>query len=210
MKQWIQILFIMLVVVLSGCRSQEQKALFSDLNHQITNQNACNINNETLTNLISTETAIYNEIIEKGFDSFEDISPLLEEGKKNVEESSKYLNDYQTCILQNQINEQMVTEEINLIKDPTIKQATEELVTKYVQYEASLNEYVESRLTLNEAEALFYNEVNETTTISKLDELMTKMNTAIENAQMNYLTHQESLADFNSSYTSYYEKYMRS
>ena len=104
----------------------------------------------------------------------------------------------------------MVTEEINLIKDPTIKQATEELVTKYVQYEASLNEYVESLLTLNEAEALFYNEVNETTTISKLDELMTKMNTAIENAQMNYLTHQESLADFNSSYTSYYEKYMRS
>lgn len=194
--------------MLSGCRSQEQKAFFSNLNDQIANQNACNINNERLTNLISTETAIYNEIVEKGFDSFENISSLLEEGKKNIEESSIYLNDYQACIFQSQLNEQMLTEEINLINDPVTKQATEELVRKYVQYELSLNAYVESLLTLNEVEALFYNEVNEMTTVAKLDELMTQMNAAIETAQMNYLTHQEKLADFNSSYTSYYKKYM--
>lgn len=194
--------------MLSGCRSQEQKTLFSNLNNQIANQNACNINNERLTNLISTETAIYNEIVEKGFDSFENISSLLEEGKKNIEQSSTHLNDYQTCIFQSQLNEQMVTEDINLINDPVIKQATEELVTKYVQYELSLNAYVESLLTLNEVEALFYNGVNEMTTVSKLDEWMTQMNAAIEAAQINYLTHQEKLAEFNNSYTSYYKKYM--
>lgn len=209
MKRWVQLLFMILVLALSGCRSQVQDTLFNELNHQIANQNTCNIHNETLTNLISTETAIYNELIEKGFDSFDEISPLLEEGKKNIEESYKYLNQYQTCILQNQLDQQTLTDEINLIKDSTIKQATEELVTKYIQYEITLSDYVEDLLALNQAEALFYNEVNETTTISKLDELMTGVNLAIETAQINYLAHQERLADFNSSYASYYEKYMR-
>ena len=116
---------------------------------------------------------------------------------------------YQTCVLQGRIDQQMLTKEIDTIKDAAVKQETEELVTKYVQYETALINYVDSLLKLNVAQSEFYNGVNETTTVSQLDELVTTINSAIDVVSADSLIHQESLANFNSSYTAFYEKYIK-
>lgn len=81
MKQWLILLSLGLLVVLSGCRSQNEAKIFNALNEHISSQNKCNVNNQTLTDLISKETTIYNDIIEKGLDLFDQVQPLIEEGK---------------------------------------------------------------------------------------------------------------------------------
>lgn len=208
-KQWFKLLSLALIVALGGCSNKAEIEIFSILNDHIVNQNECNVNNQTLTNLISAEVDIYNALIERGLDSFNEISPLLEEGKKNSQESHDYLIQYQTCVLQGRIDQQMLTKEIDTIKDAAVKQETEELVTKYVQYETALINYVDSLLKLNVAQSEFYNGVNETTTVSQLDELVTTINSAIDVVSADSLIHQESLANFNSSYTAFYEKYIK-
>lgn len=208
-KQWFKLLSLALIVALGGCSNKAENEIFSILNDHIVNQNECNVNNQTLTNLISAEVDIYNDLIERGLDSFNEISPLLEEGKKNSQESHDYLIQYQTCVLQGRIDQQMLTKEIDTIKDAAVKQETEELVTKYVQYETALINYVDSLLKLNVAQSEFYNGVNERTTVSQLDELVTTINSAIDVVSADSLIHQESLANFNSSYTAFYEKYIK-
>ena len=68
MKSGIIILF-MLLVILGGCSSGNEKKVFSLLNDQIVKQNECNTNNQAVTDLMSEETIIYNDIIEQGFES---------------------------------------------------------------------------------------------------------------------------------------------
>ena len=209
LKQWIKLLSLALIVALGGCNNKTEVKIFSTLNDYIANQNECNVNNQILTDLISTEADIYNDLIERGLDSFNEVAPLFEEGKKNTQESHEYLTQYQTCILKGRLDEQVLRKEIDTIKDVTVKSETEELVTKYVQYETALINYVDSLLKLNTTQSEFYTSVNETTTMSQLDELVTTINSAINVVSDDTLIHQQSSEEFNRSYTSYYEKYIQ-
>lgn len=209
MKQWFILLALGFLIALSGCRSQHEAKVFNALNEHISSQNKCNVNNQTLTDLISKETMIYNDIIEKGLDLFDQVQPLIEEGKATIQESRSYLETYQTCILAARLNQSELEKQNQENKNDQSKTETNTLISQYVDYETSLIDYVEALLALNEAQDVFYREINSSTTVARLDELVTAINLAIDEANAISLLHQEALATFNTSYTSYYETYIK-
>ncbi|MBS3197716.1 YkyA family protein [Turicibacter bilis] len=209
MKQWLILLSLGLLVVLSGCRSQNEAKIFNALNEHISSQNKCNVNNQTLTDLISKETTIYNDIIEKGLDPFDQVQPLIEEGKTTVQESRTYLETYQACILRARLNQSELEKQNQENKNDQSKTETNTLISQYVNYETSLMKYVEALLALNEAQNVFYREITPSTPVARLDELVTAINLAIDEANAISLLHQEALVTFNTSYTNYYETYIK-
>ena len=62
---------------------------------------------------------------------------------------------------------------------------------------------------LNEAQNVFYREITPSTPVARLDELVTAINLAIDEANAISLLHQEALVTFNTSYTNYYETYIK-
>lgn len=208
-KQRLILLSVGFLLVLGGCGSKHEAKVFSTLNDHIASQNECNVNNQTLTELLSKETDIYNQIIEKGLDPFEAVASLIEEGKINVNQSKTYLTEYQSCILKARVDQITLEKENHSTKEESAKLDTEALLTQYVDYETSLMDYVDALLKLNEAQADFYHEVNATITMVRLDELVTAINLAIDEANATSVLHQQALAAFNTSYTKYYETYIK-
>ena len=130
MKSGIIILF-MLLVILGGCSSGNEKKVFSLLNDQIVKQNECNTNNQAVTDLMSEETIIYNDIIEQGFESGNEVQGLIEEAWTNVKNSQVYLEEYQTCILNTQVNPEKLKKVNENIADEEIRANTEKLIQEY-------------------------------------------------------------------------------
>lgn len=94
-------------------------------------------------------------------------------------------------------------------KNDQSKTETNTLISQYVNYETSLIKYVEALLALNEAQNVFYREITPSTPVARLDELVTAINLAIDEANAISLLHQEALVTFNTSYTNYYETYIK-
>ena len=208
MKSRIIILF-MLLVILSGCSSGNERKVFSLLNDQIVKQNECSKNNQAITDLISEETTIYNNIIEKGIESGSEVQGLIEEGWTNVNNSQSYLADYQTCILDTQINQEKLKKVNDNIVDEHVQHETEKLIQEYMDYEQSLISYVEALISLNNRQKLFYEEIKTNLNTSTLDELVRQINLAIEEASTLSFLHQEALDLFNQTYNEYYEAYIK-
>ncbi|MBQ8993375.1 MAG: YkyA family protein [Turicibacter sp.] len=208
MKSRLIILF-MLLVILGGCSSENEKKVFSLLNDQIVKQNECNTNNQAVTDLMSEETIIYNDIIEQGFESGNEVQGLIEEGWTNVKNSQVYLEEYQTCILNTQVNPEELKKVNENIADEEIRANTETLIQQYIDYEQSLVSYVESLIHLNATQQLFYQEIKTNLNSTNLDELVREINVAIEEANTLSYLHQEALDLFNTTYNEYYEAYIK-
>jgi len=208
MKSGIIILF-MLLVILGGCSSENEKKVFSLLNNQIVKQNECNTNNQAVTDLMSEETIIYNDIIEQGFESGNEVQGLIEEGWTNVKNSQVYLEEYQTCILNTKVNPEELKKVNENIADEEIRANTETLIQQYMDYEQSLISYVESLIRLNTTQQLFYQEIKTNLNSTNLDELVREINVAIEEANTLSYLHQEALDLFNTTYNEYYEAYIK-
>lgn len=67
-------------------------------------------------------------------------------------------------------------------KNDQSKTETNTLISQYVNYETSLIKYVEALLALNEAQNVFYREITPSTPVARLDELVTAINLAIDEA----------------------------
>ena len=199
----------MLLVILGGCSSENEKKVFSLLNDQIVKQNECNTNNQAVTDLMSEETIIYNDIIEQGFESGNEVQGLIEEGWTNVMNSQVYLEEYQTCILNTQVNPEELKKVNENIADEEIRANTEKLIQQYMDYEQSLISYVESLIRLNTTQQLFYQEIKTNLNSTNLDELVREINVAIEEANTLSYLHQEALDLFNTTYNEYYEAYIK-
>lgn len=208
MKSRIIILFVLLII-LSGCSSRNEKKVFSILNDHISEQNECNKNNQAITDLISEETKIYNNIIEKGIELGNEVQVLIEEGWTNVNDSQAYLEDYQTCILDTQINQEELKKVNENIVDESVRRETEKLTQEYMDYEQSLISYVEALINLNNKQKLFYEEIKINLNTNTLDELVRQINLAIEEANTLSFLHQEALDLFNKTYNEYYEAYIK-
>lgn len=199
----------MLLVILGGCSSENEKKVFSLLNDQIVKQNECNTNNQAVTDLMSEETIIYNDIIEQGFESGNEVQGLIEEGWTNVKNSQVYLEEYQTCILNTKVNPEELKKVNENIADEEIRANTETLIQQYIDYEQSLISYVESLIRLNTTQQLFYQEIKTNLNSTNLDELVREINVAIEEANTLSYLHQEALDLFNTTYNEYYEDYIK-
>jgi len=199
----------MLLVILGGCSSENEKKVFSLLNDQIVKQNECNTNNQAVTDLMSEETIIYNDIIEQGFESGNEVQGLIEEGWTNVKNSQVYLEEYQTCILNTKVNSEELKKVNENIADEEIRANTETLIQQYIDYEQSLISYVESLIRLNTTQQLFYQEIKTNLNSTNLDELVREINVAIEEANTLSYLHQEALDLFNTTYNEYYEAYIK-
>lgn len=199
----------MLLVILGGCSSENEKKVFSLLNDQIVKQNECNTNNQAVTDLMSEETIIYNDIIEQGFESGNEVQGLIEEGWTNVKNSQVYLEEYQTCILNTKVNPEELKKVNENIADEEIRANTETLIQQYIDYEQSLISYVESLIRLNTTQQLFYQEIKTNLNSTNLDELVREINVAIEEANTLSYLHQEALDLFNTTYNEYYEAYIK-
>lgn len=208
MKSRIILLFILLVI-LGGCSSENEKKVFSLLNNQITRQNECNQNNQALTDLMSEESNIYNNIIDKGLSDRNEAQGLIEEGYKNVLDSERYLEEYQTCVLNQQVDQDELKEINDNIEDETIREDTAQLIEQYMNYEQSLILYVEALTDLNDTQKSFYEELKTNSNTDELNQLISEINVAIENANTTSILHQEALDLFNTTYNDYYELYIK-
>lgn len=197
------------LVLVTGCQSKSEVNVFTILNDQIVKQNQCNGSNEQLTTLLNQETTIYNQIIDKGTNSFEDIRGLVEEGKENIEGSKQILSDYDLCIRSSLVDEAKLSKEIESIKDEKIKDDSILLTVQYKAYEESLTQYVSALIKLNEAQGAFYNGLNEATSVQTIEQLVMAINTAIDEANQASEDHREALVAFNELYSQYYESYIK-
>ncbi|CUM79252.1 hypothetical protein GMB34_00925 [Turicibacter sanguinis] len=204
-----RIIPILCLLLLVGCGGKGETQVFTILNDQIVSQNKCNENNTQLTDLMAKETEIYNHIIEKGTDSFDDIKGFVEEGQQNVENSKQLLSEYDLCIRGALVDQNKLIKEKDKVKDSTALQEATMLIEQYTIYESSLVDYVESLIRLNEAQAQFYNQLNESTDIQQMEALVTNINTAIDEANIASETHHDALIAFNELYSNYYETYIQ-
>ncbi len=133
----------------------------------------------------------------------------MKKGKTTVQESRTYLETYQACILRARLNQSELEKQNQENKNDQSKTETNTLISQYVNYETSLIKYVEALLALNEAQNVFYREITPSTPVARLDELVTAINLAIDEANAISLLHQEALVTFNTSYTNYYETYIK-
>lgn len=203
------ILPLVALLIITGCGTKSEVAMFTLLNDQIMNQNKCSTNNQQLTNLLAQETDIYNQIIEKGTNSFEDVSGVVEQGKENIEASKEILNDYDVCIQSALVDEAKLSKNIEGIKDEKIKDEAILLTEQYRVYETSLVQYVKSLIKLNDSQGEFYNGINESTSIQTLEELVTTINSTIDEANQASENHREALVKFNELYSTYYDTYIK-
>lgn len=197
------------LLLLTGCGAKSETEVFTILNNQIISQNQCSENNTQLTDLMTQETEIYNSIIEQGTDSFEMIQGFIEEGQKNVESSQELLSEYDLCIRTALVDQEKLIDVKNQIKNSTAQQEAAQLIESYTVYELSLVAYVEGLIHLNETQSAFYNELNESTSIQKIEELVTQINLAIDEANVASDTYHQALIDFNDLYSQYYEHYIQ-
>lgn len=195
MKKILILFSLTLFVVLTGCQSQKESNVFQTLNEHIKEQNTCNQCYESLTELMSQETAVYNNLIEQGFDDMEAIKPVVEEGRKLVGEIKTQLASYQDCVLTASLDQK----ELGTIESDELNQ----LVLKYHDYETALVKYIEALLSLNEAQQSFYDGINDQVKITTLDERITLINSAIDEANTCSINQQEALEAFNQSYKEY-------
>ena len=203
------ILPLVALLIITGCGAKSEVAMFTLLNDQIMTQNQCSTNNQQLTNLLAQETDIYNQIIEKGTNSFEDVSGLVEQGKENIEASKEILNDYDVCIQSALVDEAKLSKNIEGIKDEKIKAEATLLTEQYRVYETSLVQYVKALIKLNDSQGEFYSQVDESTSIQTLEELVTTINIAIDEANQASEDHREALVKFNELYSTYYDTYIK-
>lgn len=203
------ILSLVILLMIAGCGAKSEVAMFTLLNDQIMNQNKCSTNNEQLTNLLAQETDIYNQIIEKGTSSFEDVSGVVEQGRENIESSKEILDDYDACIQSALVDEAKLLKNIEGIKNEKIKDEAIVLTEQYRVYETSLVQYVKSLIKLNDSQGKFYNGINELTSIQILEGLVTTINSAIDEANQASQNHREALVKFNELYSTYYDTYIK-
>lgn len=204
-----KIILAVCLLLLTACGAKSETEVFTTLNNQIVSQNQCNENNAQLTELMTQETEIYNSIIEKGTDDFEMIQGFVEEGQKNIESSQELLSEYDLCIRTALVDQQKLIDEKDQIKDSTVQQEATQLIEQYTIYESNLVAYVEKLIHLNETQSAFYNELNETTSLQKIEDLVNQINLAIDETNLASDSYHQALIDFNELYSKYYENYIQ-
>ena len=123
--------------------------------------------------------------------------------------AKQLLSEYDLCIRGALVDQNKLIKEKDKVKDSTALQEATMLIEQYTIYESSLVDYVESLIRLNEAQAQFYNQLNESTDIQQMEALVTNINTAIDEANIASETHHDALIAFNELYSNYYETYIQ-
>ncbi|MGL4337826.1 MAG: YkyA family protein [Turicibacter sp.] len=198
------IIFIMFLVV--GCSNVEQ-TIFQSLNDDIEKQNGCNTENSKLSQQINEEADLYNQIIEKGTESFSDIQNLIDEAKVNVQSTKVLLDSYEICIKDASSDTQKLKDAAVKIKDEEVKSETLILIEQYNAYATSLVDYVDGLKKLNESQNVFYSELTEELPLTEVEQLVFNINEDIENTNKASDVHKETQTTFNLLYSDYYEKY---
>lgn len=195
MKKLFILVSLCITLVLMGCQGKTESKVFQVLNEHIKLQNECNRQYETLTELFSQETVLYNQLMDQGFEDFEQIKPLVDEGSQLVKEIESQLQDYQTCVDEASLDEK----ELGAVDSEPLNQ----LVSTYQIYEQELEQYTQSLISLNEAQQNFYEVINDQVSIATLDERITAINLAIDEANTHSMKEQEALENFNQLYKEY-------
>lgn len=195
MKKLVMLVSLCITLMLMGCQGKTESKVFQVLNEHIKLQNECNRQYETLTELFSQETVLYNQLMDQGFEDFEQIKPLVEEGSQLVKEIESQLQDYQTCVDEASLDEK----ELGAVDSEPLNQ----LVSTYQIYEQELEQYTQSLISLNEAQQNFYEVINDQVSIATLDERITAINLAIDEANTHSMKEQEALENFNQLYKEY-------
>lgn len=195
MKKLVMLVSLCITLMLMGCQGKTESKVFQVLNEHIKLQNGCNQQYETLTELFSQETVLYNQLMDQGFEDFEQIKPLVEEGSQLVKEIESQLQDYQTCVDEASLDEK----ELGAVDSEPLNQ----LVSTYQIYEQELEQYTQSLISLNEAQQNFYEVSNDQVSIATLDERITAINLAIDEANTHSMKEQEALENFNQLYKEY-------
>ena len=195
MKKLFILVSLCITLMLMGCQGKTESKVFQVLNEHIKLQNECNRQYETLTELFSQETVLYNQLMDQGFEDFEQIKPLVDEGSQLVKEIESQLQDYQTCVDEASLDEK----ELGAVDSEPLNQ----LVSTYQIYEQELEQYTQSLISLNEAQQNFYEVINDQVSIATLDERITAINLAIDEANTHSMKEQEALETFNQLYTEY-------
>ena len=192
MKKLFILVSLCITLMLMGCQGKTESKVFQVLNEHIKLQNECNRQYETLTELFSQETVLYNQLMDQGFEDFEQIKPLVDEGSQLVKEIESQLQDYQTCVDEASLDEK----ELGAVDSEPLNQ----LVSTYQIYEQELEQYTQSLISLNEAQQNFYEVINDQVSIATLDERITAINLAIDEANTHSMKEQEALENFNQLY----------
>ena len=195
MKKLFILVSLCITLMLMGCQGKTESKVFQVLNEHIKLQNECNRQYETLTELFSQETVLYNQLMDHGFEDFEQIKPLVDEGSQLVKEIESQLQDYQTCVDEASLDEK----ELGAVDSEPLNQ----LVSTYQIYEQELEQYTQSLISLNEAQQNFYEVINDQVSIATLDERITAINLAIDEANTHSMKEQEALENFNQLYKEY-------
>ncbi len=195
MKKLFILVSLCITLMLMGCQGKTESKVFQVLNEHIQLQNECNRQYETLTELFSQETVLYNQLMDQGFEDFEQIKPLVDEGSQLVKEIESQLQDYQTCVDEASLDEK----ELGAVDSEPLNQ----LVSTYQIYEQELEQYTQSLISLNEAQQNFYEVINDQVSIATLDERITAINLAIDEANTHSMKEQEALENFNQLYKEY-------
>ena len=195
MKKLFILVSLCITLMLMGCQGKTESKVFQVLNEHIKLQNDCNRQYETLTELFSQETVLYNQLMDQGFEDFEQIKPLVDEGSQLVKEIESQLQDYQTCVDEASLDEK----ELGAVDSEPLNQ----LVSTYQIYEQELEQYTQSLISLNEAQQNFYEVINDQVSIATLDERITAINLAIDEANTHSMKEQEALENFNQLYKEY-------
>ena len=195
MKKLFILVSLCITLMLMGCQGKTESKVFQVLNEHIKLQNECNRQYETLTELFSQETVLYNQLMDQGFEDFEQIKPLVDEGSQLVKEIESQLQDYQTCVDEASLDEK----ELGAVDSEPLNQ----LVSTYQIYEQELEQYTQSLISLNEAQQNFYEVINDQVSIATLDKRITAINLAIDEANTHSMKEQEALENFNQLYKEY-------
>lgn len=195
MKKLFILVSLCITLMLMGCQGKTESKVFQVLNEHIKLQNEYNRQYETLTELFSQETVLYNQLMDQGFEDFEQIKPLVDEGSQLVKEIESQLQDYQTCVDEASLDEK----ELGAVDSEPLNQ----LVSTYQIYEQELEQYTQSLISLNEAQQNFYEVINDQVSIATLDERITAINLAIDEANTHSMKEQEALENFNQLYKEY-------
>ena len=195
MKKLFILVSLCITLMLMGCQGKTESKVFQVLNEHIKLQNECNRQYETLTELFSQETVLYNQLMDQGFEDFEQIKPLVDEGSQLVKEIESQLQDYQTCVDEASLDEK----ELGAVDSEPLNQ----VVSTYQIYEQELEQYTQSLISLNEAQQNFYEVINDQVSIATLDERITAINLAIDEANTHSMKEQEALENFNQLYKEY-------
>ncbi|HAX72155.1 MAG TPA: hypothetical protein DCY20_01385 [Firmicutes bacterium] len=202
----IAMMFVMVGFVLSGCSSVE-KTIVQSLNEEIEKQNSCSSESTKLSELMKDENVIYDEIIEIGTESYDDISELVSKGKENIKSSQEILSTYEICVKDSVKDKEKLEEAALKINDAAVKSETLALLESYHNYQNSLIQYIESLKSLIETQNNFYDSITVDTSLTEIESLVYKINEAIEMTNQVSTEHKGLLNEFNTLFTEYFEKY---